>query len=279
MEQWEIPAPAKINWGLEIKGRRPDGYHLLRSLMQTVTLMDTVTLRRSRADDCRCPGLDAGGNLAFRAWLLLKQRCAVPDHLLISIDKRIPLGAGLAGGSSDAAAVLRGANELLGLGLSLEELCAVGLQLGADLPFCLHGGLALVEGIGERIRAVTPGRSWPLLLVNPGFPVSTAAVYAAYDELGEELHPDLDNLLAALENGDQEMLLASSGNALEAPACYLHPALTGLKQSLTKQGLRPLLSGSGGTFFAIADTEDQARELARFWKKRAFWAGVAHTTT
>jgi len=279
MEKLELSAPAKINWGLDIRGRRPDGYHLLRSLMQTVSLADTVTLQRSGADDCRCPGLPAAGNLAFRAWLLLKQRCGIRDHLLISIEKQIPPGAGLAGGSSDAAAVLRGANELFGLGLSLEELCAIGLELGADLPFCLYGGLALAEGVGERIRVLPPARSWPLLLVNPGFPVSTPAVYAAYDALGEAPHPDIDGLWAALAGGDGKRLLCASGNALEVAACSLHPELAELKQALTEQGLHPLLSGSGGTFFVIAEEEEEARDLAESWQKRIPWARAARTIT
>ena len=164
-------------------------------------------------------------------------------------------------------------------GMTRQEDADACMELGADLHFCLQGGLALVEGIGERVTPLQPASGLRLLLVNPGFPVATPAVYKAYDQLGVAIHPDIDGLQAALANGDVEALYRSAGNALEAPACWLHPSLAELKLSLAAQGLRPLLSGSGGTFFAVLGADSPAGELLRFWQRRLAWAGLARTNT
>ena len=224
-------------------------------------------------------GRGAEDNLAFRAWKLLKTRFGIQGHLQIVIEKRIPFGAGLAGGSSDAAAVLRGANQLFGLGLSQADLSKLSLELGADLPFCIRGGLALAEGVGEQLTTLRPGAVWPLLLLNPGFAVATSRVYAAYDQLPQMGPPDLAGLRQALEAGDRSGILAAGGNALEAAACQLHPELAALRQALLDQGLRPLLSGSGGTFFLLLEDEAQGEALAKYWRQRLPWVTLTQTTT
>lgn len=277
MEALHRQAPAKINWGLDIISRQEDGYHQLRSLMQTVDLADDIYVSRAAFDDCACPGLPREENLAFRAWLLLKREYKLDACLRIRIEKRIPPAAGLAGGSSDAAAVLLAADSLLGLGLSPDELCALGAQLGADIPFCLHGGLALAAGIGERITPLKPGRSLILLLVNPGLPLNTAQVYAAYDKLGASRRPDIPALIDAVIAGDIPAIGESAGNALEDAAISLCPQLAALKNAIGQTGLKPLMSGSGPTLFAVAESRAQAEAAALSLHDQAPWLYIAKT--
>ena len=260
MRELTRKAPAKINWGLDIVGKRADGYHLLRSLMQSVSLFDEVSLRAGVCDGCRCePALpDGGDNLALRAWLLLKAELGVKDGLDIRIRKRIPVAGGLAGGSTDAAAVLLGANRLFGLGLDLAALCRIGLKLGADLPFCLTGGLALVEGIGEQVTPLAASHTYHLLLANPGCAVSTAAVYRGFSLDKAGAHPNIGALRQALLAGDAPGIARHRGNMLEPPAFALQPEIAALKQRCITLGLPALMSGSGGSVWALARDEAQA---------------------
>lgn len=280
-KQIECLAPAKINWGLDIVGRRADGYHLLRSLMQTIDLADKVSLRCSRTDHCSCsPSLpDSASNLALSAWLQLKEEFAIRDGLDIRIEKRIPIAGGLAGGSTDAAAVLRGANLLFDLSLSREDLCRIGLKLGADLPFCLTGGLALVEGIGEQVTPQPASQTYYLVLANPGLPVSTAEVYRGYAEHkgGDERRPDLDGLLSALQSGDLSGIRCCCGNVLEGPAFALHPQIAELKRRCLAFGLPALMSGSGGSVWALAKDQAQAEAIADQLRHEASFACTAVT--
>lgn len=271
MRTLRLSAPAKINWSLDIRGQRPDGYHLLASLMQSVDLCDRLCLAPAAEDSCLCqpPLTDGAPNLALRAWLALKAELGLSASLAIRIDKQIPLAAGLAGGSSDAAAVLIGADRLLGLGLSQEELCRVGLRLGADLPFCLSGGLALVEGIGERVRPLPGAPVYQLVLVNAGLPLSTAQVYRAYAATEVGLRPDIHGQLRALLAGDQAEIIRCAANSLEAPALALCPAIAAVKASCAALGLPALMSGSGGSVWALAADPEQANwaaaELRRWY--------------
>lgn len=280
-KQIECLAPAKINWGLDIVGRRADGYHLLRSLMQTIDLADKVSLRCSRTDHCSCsPSLPgSASNLALSAWLQLKEEFAIRDGLDIRIEKRIPVAGGLAGGSTDAAAVLRGANLLFDLSLSREDLCRIGLKLGADLPFCLTGGLALVEGIGEQVTPQPASQTYYLVLANPGLPVSTAEVYRGYAEHkgGDERRPDLDGLLSALQSGDLSGIRCCCGNVLEGPAFALHPQIAELKRRCLAFGLPALMSGSGGSVWALAKDQAQAEAIADQLRHEASFACTAVT--
>ena len=224
MEQVTLIAPAKINWGLDIVGKRADGYHLLCTLMQSVGLFDRVRIQKSERDCCVCspPLYGNGENLALRAWHLLKQEYVLPGGLCLEIDKGIPEGGGLAGGSTDAAAVLLGVDRLFRLGLGEERLADLGLRLGADLPFCLKGGLALVEGIGERLLPQRALRSYHLVLVNPGFPVSTAEVYRQFSFDQIAAHPESKGPAGCLGGRGQErgrrLLRQSAGNPGVYPA-------------------------------------------------------------
>lgn len=265
MDFLQIKAPAKINWGLEIVGKREDGYHLLRTLMQTVDLADELRLSLAERDECRSSQpLPAGEtNLALRAWQALKAELGLKQCLLVEIEKKIPVAAGLGGGSADAAAVLRGANSLLGLGLSREQLCALGVKIGCDVPFCLHGGLALVEGVGERVTPLTSGHEYDLVLVNPGFPVSTAQVYAAYDQAPAKAGGDLDKLAQAVLSGDQSEIRRYSANMLEQPAFRLHRRLREIREACADTSACAHLSGSGGTVWALCPNRQVAQMTAR----------------
>lgn len=272
-----LQAPAKINWSLEITGQREDGYHLLRSLMQQVDLYDRVTLSTAEGDCCLCSGIPAQENLALRAWKRLKAALGLKESLEIRIEKNIPMGAGLAGGSTDAAATLLGAVQLLKLEISQEQLFSIGLSLGADIPFCLAGGACLVQGIGEKLTFLENIPARTLLLVNPGFPVSTPRVYQVYDQVGSNAQPDVPGLLRILEGDLVGEPAAVWGNQLYEAACQLHPQLLELENALRELGLAPLMSGSGGSFFAVCPDAEQAEEKCAALTGRFPWVQVVHT--
>ena len=265
MDCLEIKAPAKINWGLELAGQREDGYHLLRSLMQTVDLCDVLRLTLADNDECRCspPLPDDGPNLALQAWLALKAELGLTQCLLIEIEKNIPVSAGLGGGSADAAAVLRGANRLLELGLSLDRLCALGMKIGADVPFCLHGGLALVEGAGERVTPLKAECEYDLMLVDPAVPVSTARVYAAFDKAPQEAPGNIDALTQAVLSGDKSEIRRYSVNMLEPPAFRLYRRLREIQEACADTSACAHLSGSGGVVWALCPNRQMAQMTAR----------------
>ncbi len=252
-------AYAKINLGLDIIGKRSDGYHLLRMVMQTLSLHDTVrvTVRddcggiRTYTDNAKVP--DDHHNLAFRAADLLREKFHITKGMDIEIEKRIPVAAGLAGGSSDAAAVMRAVNRLFELGLSNEELKTAGLGLGADVPYCIEGGTKLSEGIGEVLSPVEPGfEKLPVLLIKPDKPASTKEVYGAYDSMDRDYHPDIDGITAAIRSGDITGLGKLLGNVLESVTVEKVPEIKDIKDFLIKKGLTGvLMSGSGPTVFAV----------------------------
>jgi len=285
MEPLCIKAPAKINWRLKIIGRRPDGYHELCGLMQSISLADTIYLSASRHDSCRIstgPDIRPKDNLAYKAWLLLKRELSLDCCLKIVIEKRIPLGSGLGGGSADAAAVLKGANDLFKLGLSREKLSCLSLSLGADIPFCLLGGLAKVEGIGERLIPLPPAPPLYLLLVNPGFGVSTARVFEHYAQSSfrfaakQAEQEACAKLAAALKLGDIPAIRTLLDNDLAASARLLYPTIAKLEQRLGALGLTPLVSGSGGTVFALMESAAALSEAKQVLADLP-WVTEAHT--
>ncbi|MDY3815843.1 MAG: 4-(cytidine 5'-diphospho)-2-C-methyl-D-erythritol kinase, partial [Candidatus Limiplasma sp.] len=223
-----LKAYAKINWTLDILGTRPDGYHQMDMLMQSVDLCDTLWIEAadeitltSAAEETTRGGEDAlssqavaydQSNLVYRAALLLRRRCGISAGASIRLGKRIPSGAGMGGGSADAAAALIGLNRLWGLGLDRRQLCQIGLELGADVPFLLTGGLARVQGIGESITLLFPAPRVPLVLMQPCGGLSTGKIFAAYDALaaGPLARPDNAAAQEALLGGD----LAALGAAM-----------------------------------------------------------------
>ena len=199
-------APAKLNLTLDVTGKRPDGYHLLRTVMQTVSLYDELSFVREEQEGIRltCDRADLpldSGNLAYRAADVLLQKFNLPGGIRIDLKKKIPAAAGLAGGSTDAAAVLRAMNRLYGLGLTTETLCQLALPMGADIPYCVRGGTCLCEGIGEVMTPLAELKGLPVLLVKPAFDLSTAYIYRelSLPSVPQEAHPKTEEILAGLD--------------------------------------------------------------------------------
>ncbi|MCD8097556.1 MAG: 4-(cytidine 5'-diphospho)-2-C-methyl-D-erythritol kinase [Lachnospiraceae bacterium] len=257
-----LKAYAKINLGLDVLRRREDGYHEVKMIMQTVTLHDDLELRRTSEAGIRVennlPYLPKNeNNLAYRAAKLLMDEFDIRDGMEIRLNKRIPVAAGMAGGSSDCAAVLWGMNLMYGLGLSMEELMARGVRLGADVPCCLLRGTALAEGIGERLKPLAPMPRCMLLIARPNINVSTCFVYENLhvDELRPDQHPDVDALVGALERKDLLFLASHMGNVLADVTEPLHPVIGSIRQCMMENGaLGALMSGSGPTVFGIYKT-------------------------
>lgn len=273
---YTMNAHAKINLGLDIIGVREDGYHLLRMVMQSLKLHDTVTVTeeppeygiRTVTDSEEVE--DDQRNLAYRAAFLLKEKYGISSGIGIQIKKEIPVAAGLAGGSSDAAAVMKAVNELFSLGLSVEELKREGVKLGADVPYCLEGGTRLSEGIGEVLTPVTPGlKECGILLVKPAGGVSTKEVYEAYDGAEHSVHPDIDGIINDIRNGDITGLGHRIGNVLEDVTIPRVPEIQKIKDWLYKKGLQGvLMSGSGPTVFAIDENRQLLTEAADGCRER-----------
>ena len=258
-----LAAHAKINLTLEVLGKRADGFHEIRSVMQRITLTDTLTIERADEVTVKCsdPGLDGPGNLVWRAAALLRGECDVSDGAALQLEKRIPVAAGLGGGSSDAAAALRGLNELWGLGLSGEQLRGLGARLGSDVPFfLLDSGCALAEGRGERLTALPPLPAWWVVLVKPEVGISASAAYGALRRDEWSTGFATSRWLACARGSGR---LPDPVNALEAAALRAEPAAAEAKLALAEVGARSMaMSGSGSTYFALAEREAEAYEMA-----------------
>ena len=280
MDEWRSRAYAKINLSLDVLGRREDGYHEIRTVMQTIGIFDNVVLRKTEE-----PGIvlttdkdylpTDGRNLMVRAAALLFEAFGLPGGLRMELSKFIPVAAGLAGGSTDAAAVLRGINELYGLGLSAGELAAEGLKLGADVPYCLSGKTMLAEGIGEKLSELKPCPDCSILVSKPRFSVSTKTVYEAFDRVDSVAHPDTDGLIAALERGDLKSMAVCMGNVLERVTGTLHPAIAEIEASMARNGaLKAMMSGSGPTVFGIFDDPEKAVFARQAMRRERRWGTV-----
>ena len=255
-----------MNLALEILGKRIDGYHELATVMQTIDLADRVTLEE--ADDVALatssPDVPGGpGNLAWRAALALREAAKVDRGVRITLDKRIPVAAGLGGGSADAAAVLMGLSRLWRLRWSRARLAEVAVTLGMDVPFFLEGGVALATGRGEKLSAVT-GAPLALVLVNPGVAVSTAEIYARVTPAMYSSGERARAMLEALRTRRPARVAWSLYNGLEAAAAALSPDVTRMRAALLAAGaLGAAMSGSGPTVFGIARSFEHARQIRR----------------
>lgn len=269
MDFLTIPAYGKINLTLRVLGRRQDGYHNLSTIFQSIALADRLTLRRHyeglHLETTGRPVPSGPDNLVYQAAARLQTRYGFPG-VKITLQKEIPLAAGLAGGSSDAAATLLAVNILFNLGLTPGQLAREGVALGADIPFCVLGGTALGRGRGEELTLLPPIPPLWLVLVKPSFGVSTADVYQAWDAnpgLESLEHPDEERALAAIMNGDREELLAALGNDLEAVTCRLYPEVTAIKLRLLAEGAeRAVMCGSGPAVFGVAADTATAQRIA-----------------
>jgi 4-diphosphocytidyl-2-C-methyl-D-erythritol kinase len=257
-------AQAKINLTLDVLHKRPDGYHEVEMVMQTVDLSDHLQFQE-RSDGeivltCTAPYIPLDQrNLVYQAAQLMRETYGITKGLHIHIEKRIPVAAGLAGGSSDAAATLRGLNRLWNLGLSLDELAELGAKIGSDVPFCIYGGTAIARGRGEKIeRLPNVAPTW-VVLVKPPIAVSTADVYGRLRADEIEHHPSTEAMVAALQTGDVKVISSQLGNVLEGVTFAMYPEVERLKQQLLKFGAQgALMSGSGPTLFALVEREQKA---------------------
>ena len=261
-------AYAKINIGLDVLRRRADGYHEVKMIMQTVDIYDELVLERRkepgielRMDNSDLPS--GGDNLICRAADLLFREKEITGGVNISLTKRIPIAAGMAGGSADAAAALRGLNELFDMGYSLKELQALGVGLGADIPYCLAGGTMLSEGIGEILTPLPAPPAAHLVIAKPDINVSTAFVYGNLHADRLAWHPDIDGMIAALQKGDLDGITGRLGNVLETVTVKAHPVIEQIKELLRKQGAEnALMGGSGPTVFGIFKEKETAARAA-----------------
>ena len=259
-------APAKINWALNITGRRADGYHLLDMLMQTIALHDTLEIEPAEGLSLNVDGVPAGEeNLVLRAAMALNRRAGTRHGAKLSLSKRIPARAGLGGGSADCATALRALNSLWGLGFTEEALLEIGLGLGADVPFCLTGGLAVVRGIGEDITPVPRAPEIPLVLVVPGGGLSTGAVFSLWDE-GHfpDVVLDTDALAEAVAARRFSDIDRLNANALTAPAVSLMPEIEQLIGRMRALGAAAaFMTGSGSAVVGAFEAPEAAAAAAR----------------
>ena len=277
-----LNAFAKINWSLDITGIREDGYHLLDMLMQPISVADTISLLPSsglRLTVSGCSTLTPDdNNLALRAARILKSETGYSGGVEIHITKRIPVGAGMGGGSADAAGVLTGLNRLWHLGLTQPELEKLGLCLGADVPFCIRGGLVRTSGIGEKMTDLPYDHSIWLVVIQPDGSLSTGAVFRAYDNSVPVLHPDNDLLCDALFRNDYNCFCRNLINVLQPVSSRLCPPISEAVSCLRRQGAdAALMTGSGNAVFGVFPTRSAASDAQK--KLIADWpsAMLCHT--
>ena len=266
MDSISLKALAKINIGLDVTGIRDDGYHEVRMIMQTVNLFDKLTIKKSSDDkitmstNLKFLPVD-GDNLCIKAATLLIEEFGIKEGVHIDLEKHIPVAAGMAGGSTDAAAVLFGVNKLFNLKLSQKDLMERGVKIGADVPYCIMRGTALAEGIGEVLSPLPPMIKCPVLIAKPGISVSTKQVYTALDSCFDTVeHPDIDGLIADIKANDLKALCGHMGNVLEDVTIPLHPVIADIKASMMENGaVGAMMSGSGPTVFGFFEDNKTAR--------------------
>ena len=267
LDRLELKAYGKINLGLDVVRKREDGYHEVRMIMQTVRVYDAIELNRTEEEGIRLSTNlyylpDNENNLGYRAAKLLMDEFGIRDGVEIKMKKFIPVAAGMAGGSSDAAAVLFGVNKMFGLGLSKQELMERGVRLGADVPYCIMRGTALSEGIGEILTPLPPMPQCRVLIAKPAVSVSTKHVYESLNlpSLGAEAHPDIDAMRAAIEKKDLSGVVSQLGNVLETVTIPENPVIQTLKDKMMEMGADgSLMSGSGPTVFGLFTNQTAAQ--------------------
>jgi 4-diphosphocytidyl-2-C-methyl-D-erythritol kinase len=261
-----IKAPAKINLTLDVLHKREDGYHEVEMVMTTVDLSDRIELSDIRENEIQVVSQnrfvpDDQRNLAYQAALLVKNRFGIQRGVSIGIDKMIPVAAGLAGGSSDAAATLRGLNRMWNLGLSIDELAELGAEIGSDVSFCVYGGTALAKGRGEKITHLpAPPNCW-VILAKPSVGVSTADVYRNLDLTRIE-HPNTKGMIDALKQGNYNSICRHTGNVLESVTLKTNPEVLQIKEQMERFGADAvLMSGSGPTVFGLVQYESRLQRI------------------
>lgn len=281
MQSIIVKAKAKINWTLDILGTNQDGYHVLDMLMQTVSLFDKVEIVKQsqfvlQTDKKYIPCDER--NTAYKAAQYFFDEIGKEKECLIKISKKIPSGAGLGGGSADAAAVLKGLNQLYNYPLSNKKLSELALKIGADVPFLLEGGFCRASGIGEQMQALTPKKYVLLLAMDFLAPISTKNSYKLYDELGIEEHPDNNGFIKALDKRDFDLMRTCGGNSLIAPSVQLAPRIPEIIQKMYDSGACfSSMTGSGSTVFGVFKSVDEAinakKNFYNIWCKAVYTDG------
>ncbi len=264
MQQEKLKAYAKINLGLDVIGRLPNGYHQVKMVMQTVGIYDELTFERAEkgiqiTTDSGVLPTDEN-NLIYKAARLMMEKYRIEEGIRVHLQKNIPIAAGMAGGSTDAAATMQGMNRLFGLGVAKEELMREAVSIGADVPYCLLGGTALAEGIGEELTVLPPVPDMVLLVAKPEISVSTKYVYEHLDSAEKIEHPDIDGMVSAIKEQSLDGILERMENVLETVTIPAHPVIAGLKKRMLELGAkRSLMSGSGPTVFGVFESEEKAQ--------------------
>ena len=270
----QLKAYAKINLALDVVGKREDGYHEVRMIMQTVKLYDKLTFRLLEEDAIRLKTnvgfLPCDENiLIYNAVRCLKEQFHVKQGMEIDLYKCIPVAAGMAGGSTDCAAALIGASKLFGLHLDKQTLMKIGVRLGADVPYCIMRGTALSEGIGEILTPLPSIPDCKILIAKPPVGVSTKFVYEHLDEQGIETHPDVDGMVQAIREGNLLGITNRMGNVLENVTIPEYPVNDQIKKFMIEQGaLNAMMSGSGPTVFGIYEDREKAEKAKRIIQDR-----------
>ncbi|MCR5590896.1 MAG: 4-(cytidine 5'-diphospho)-2-C-methyl-D-erythritol kinase [Lachnospiraceae bacterium] len=259
----KIKAHAKINLGLDVLRRRDDGYHEVRMVMQTIGLCDELSFERTGQGIRIVSDSDAvplnEDNLIYKAASLMMEEYGIKDGIEVRLEKNIPVAAGLAGGSTDAAAVFKAMNMIFGLGLDTTELQKLGVRIGADIPYCIMGGTATAEGIGEKLTPIKPCPKCRVLLAKPEAGVSTAHVYRSL-KLDEITHPDIDAVISGIESGSIKDVAANLGNVLESVTVPENPVIDKIKKIMTENGaMNALMSGSGPSVFGLFENEEDIK--------------------
>lgn len=268
MDEIRLKALAKVNLGLDVTGCREDGYHLVRMIMQTIHLFDSVQMEKIPEPEIQLTTNikflpTDEHNIAYKAAKLLMDEFKPVQGIHIDIKKCIPVSAGMAGGSTDAAAVLYGMNQMYDFRLSQKQLAKRALTLGADVPYCLMRGTALAEGIGEKLTRLPAVPRCPVVIAKPGVSVSTKWVYERLTLDENTKHPDIDQLVTDIRQQDLKAMAAHMGNILEEVTIKEYPVIAQIKENLLEHGaVNAMMSGSGPTVFALFEERSKARDAA-----------------
>ncbi|MDO5401826.1 MAG: 4-(cytidine 5'-diphospho)-2-C-methyl-D-erythritol kinase [Eubacteriales bacterium] len=274
MESIRLKARAKINLGLDVLGKRDNGYHDVRMVMQTIGIYDRIIMTKIPEDEiCIVSNLAFlpvnENNLIYKAVKMIKDMYKISSGIKVELNKFIPVAAGMAGGSTDAASALYGMNRLFKLGLSTEKMMELGVGIGADVPYCVMRGTALAEGIGEKLTRLKPVPHMWILIAKPPINVSTKLVYESLDISGVKVHPDIDGIIEAINAQDVRLIAARMGNVLEGVTIPMYPVIEKIKQDMLENGaVNAMMSGSGPTVFGIFPDEAMALRCQSYLKAK-----------
>ena len=285
MESIRLKARAKINLGLDVIGRRENGYHDVRMVMQTVGLYDRIIMTRIPEEEIRIK-TNIGflpvneNNLVYKAIMLMKNKYKLDGGIEVDLNKFIPVAAGMAGGSNDAACALFGMNRLFELNVPMRELMKLGVEIGADVPYCLMRGTALAEGIGEKLTRLPDMPFCHILIAKPPVNVSTKLVYEKLDNTDVKLHPDIDGIIEAIKLKDVALVASRMGNVLESVTVPLYPVIDSIKKDMIEHGaMNAMMSGSGPTVFGIFPDEQSMTACQQFLRQKGEARQVYTTET